>query len=72
MNATPEVAAVPIDLDAIGASGGGDVETRDRRQVGGHSDPTADAAIARSASQREAIEWVAELAAAEARLVRQD
>ncbi len=45
------VAQVPIDLEAIGSSSGGDVETRDRRQIGGHSDPTGDA-VASSADRQ--------------------
>ena len=45
------VKQVPVDLEAIGSSSGGDLETRDRRQIGGHSDPTGDA-VASSADRQ--------------------
>ena len=63
------VAQVPIDLEAIGVSSGGDVETRDRRQVGGHSDPTGDA-VASSADRQARLTDRAETIATTARNLR--
>lgn len=63
------VAQVPIDLEAIGSSGGGDVETRDRRQIGGHSDPTGDA-VASSADRQARLTDRAETITETARYIR--
>jgi len=63
------VAAVPIDLEQIGASAGGDAETRDRRVIGGHSDPTGDA-VAGSADRQARLADRAEIVCNAARTVR--
>lgn len=63
------VAQVPIDLEEITSRGGGDTETRDRRQVGGHSDPTGDA-VAASADRQAQLADRAEVICDTARWIR--
>ena len=63
------VAQVPIDLEEITGRSGGDAETRDRRQVGGHSDPTGDA-VASSADRQAALADRAEIVCDTARWLR--
>lgn len=63
------VAQVPIDLEEITASGGGDIETRDRRAIGGHSDPTGDA-VAASADRQARLADRAEVICDTARWLR--
>jgi len=63
------VKQVPIDLEAIGSSSGGDLETRDRRQIGGHSDPTGDA-VASSADRQARLTDRADTICESARYIR--
>ncbi len=64
------VAQVPIDLEELtGRTSGGDVETRDRRQIGGHSDPTGNA-VASSADRQAALADRAEIVCDTARWLR--
>lgn len=63
------VGQVPVDLEEITASGGSDIETRDRRAVGGHSDPTGDA-VASSADRQARLADRAETICETARWLR--
>lgn len=63
------VAQVSVDLEEITASGGGDIETRDRRAIGGHSDPTGDA-VAASADRQARLADRAEVICDTARWLR--
>lgn len=63
------VGQVAVDLEEITALGGGDVETRDRRAIGGHSDPTGDA-VASSADRQAQLADRAETICETARWLR--
>lgn len=63
------LANVPIDYEDLGGSGGDD-ETRDRRQKGGHSDPTGDTVCAAAARQH-ALQAAATRVCDHARWLRQ-
>lgn len=63
------VAAVPIDHDNDSGGSGGDAETRDRRAIGGHSDPTGDA-VCSSADRQAKLADRAEIVCEAARTVR--